>query len=531
MMNQRTLKILVAALLLATICDMGARAAVQNVGGTLTFQRVKGDGSTAPPKSNRVVVTFGEVRNTDIYPVFITGMYSSESTTDFNFNGFTVSGVYNAATKKFQFPKGQTLCTWTDGQAQGKDWWYNVRPGTVDNQNDIMGKLGNDGKTITLGGSSLNSQYPYLAAVTQIGNQIYIDFRWQNNQIVLDEAPQIAATSEEVDIYMDDNITNTDNEGHTFAYQRAFRSDEYPPEVVINHGGVSYITNPCLSRGAVFKGFDANNKAAIEAAGYSFDMEEFANASWYPVGTEASIHTTDGFMKKLAIFCANKSDVFVARTDPDGYFTDADVTTHWIDPGHVKGVYAESYDEHAVSGSDYSGTIRTGAHFKDAFPHFTNNGDDFTVDYVIYWRGKVQNTANFGNTGMTTYQYLDQNAASLNSSFIKFNGTWWYYAIPDAEHRYVAPSASDGSLPYQPPEPSGQGPRAAVFTTPVGYHFQAHFNSDVVTGVTQVNALKEVVSTCYINLQGMRSSTPWPGVNIVERTYSNGARKVSKEFK
>ena len=71
------------------------------------------------------------------------------------------------------------------------------------------------------------------------------------------------------------------------------------------------------------------------------------------------------------------------------------------------------------------------------------------------------------------------------------------------------------------------------FDAPVGYHFSVKFSNDVITGVEDVaNASSaEAVSVRYTNVQGQVSSTPFNGINIVERVYSDGSRKVAKELR
>jgi len=58
------------------------------------------------------------------------------------------------------------------------------------------------------------------------------------------------------------------------------------------------------------------------------------------------------------------------------------------------------------------------------------------------------------------------------------------------------------------------------------------YGVDVIpTAVNDVNVAKDVVSTTYYNLQGIESSTPFDGVNIVVTSYNDGSRTTTKVLK
>ena len=190
----------------------------------------------------------------------------------------------------------------------------------------------------------------------------------------------------------------------------------------------------------------------------------------------------------------------------------------------MTGTHQAAYGITSITG----GTTTRGVHFKDVFPHRVADGDNFTIDYVVYYYARVTNQSNFNN-GQSTYTYLNNNINKLNSSFIKIGNTWYYFAIPDKAHRFIATSDSD--LSYKP----GKSTDATNgrFDAPVGYHFSVKFSNDVITGVEDVagTTSAKAVSVRYTNLQGHVSSTPFHGFNIVERIYSDGSRKVTKELK
>lgn len=525
MMMKRFLLITATAMLALSTSFM-SKAELRNLQGTMSYQTLLANG-TWENRSNPVTVTFGEVRNNGIYPITITGLYASQP----NFTGHYFLGVYDAVHNMLAFNWGTSIGTSSEGH---EIYWANVTDqGTIDPTNPIIGGLSADKKTLAIGGADFNAQYPMLGGFWQgsEGGQMMnrVNFVWKNCEIQLNKPVDFLYTSEEVDVYMDDNITSTDEQGNTFAFQLAFDASVYPDVIQDDEDG-EYILNPATLKGEQKIGFTPDETTWFSQYGNQFNLSEFQDKPWYYTSTEASIHATDGYMRSVGGLCNNQSEVLITRTDPDGYFTNSqDITESWI--GTVPGTNAAMYDNRDLTDSvlGYQGTSDTGLHFKDAFPHFATQRDNYTVDYVVYFRGKVVDLPNVDNQGTSLYQYIDANGASQNSSLIKIGNDWWYYAIPEAEHRYVAVS----SMAYDPNSANIENPGNGAFTYkyPVGYHFSVVFPGDEPTGVTTVNSTKEIVSTRYTNLQGQVSATPWEGVNIVENTYVDGARKVYKMVK
>lgn len=56
-------------------------------------------------------------------------------------------------------------------------------------------------------------------------------------------------------------------------------------------------------------------------------------------------------------------------------------------------------------------------------------------------------------------------------------------------------------------------------------------HGDIITGLNNIQASKQVVGVEYINLSGVHSSEPFSGANVVVKTYSDGSRSVSKMVK
>ena len=60
---------------------------------------------------------------------------------------------------------------------------------------------------------------------------------------------------------------------------------------------------------------------------------------------------------------------------------------------------------------------------------------------------------------------------------------------------------------------------------------EANFTPQIVTGVIETLTGAQPVSTTYVNMQGMQSSTPFDGVNIVVTRYSDGSTTTAKVVK
>ena len=54
------------------------------------------------------------------------------------------------------------------------------------------------------------------------------------------------------------------------------------------------------------------------------------------------------------------------------------------------------------------------------------------------------------------------------------------------------------------------------------------FDNDTPTAIGTISAEAQVVNVTYYNVMGVASDRPYPGINIVEKRYSNGATTTSK---
>ena len=54
---------------------------------------------------------------------------------------------------------------------------------------------------------------------------------------------------------------------------------------------------------------------------------------------------------------------------------------------------------------------------------------------------------------------------------------------------------------------------------------------DLPTGIADITFIKEIVGVTYVNAMGMKSATPFDGLNIVVTRYSDGTITSTKIFR
>lgn len=325
----------------------------------------------------------------------------------------------------------------------------------------------------------------------------------------------------DIDIFLDNTITGIvkeEGKDKSVALQKAFFNGEGYDDILkpIEPAGMGgYVKNPCESRtGKTFTGLTAAQKAAFKAAGYKTDWLE--GKDWRAVGYEVSLKTTDAFQAELAKWVGPNNYSVVVTRNAYNEMTDANnIVEKWIIPNKTMQMDCEMYDERTVV---YNGTMEAkthyGVHFKDIIPVLTSTASQYLVDYVVYWYGKV---------AADMVKEIPANQTERNTSFVKVGDEWYYYAIPADENKYVANSVMNYDKETGAAEPE--------YTKPVGYHLNAVFNLDKLpTGVDGVETAKQVVAVRYYNLQGMGSSKPFDGVNVVRTTYSDGSTQVTKKL-
>ncbi len=436
----------------------------------------------------------------------------------FGYRGMPLKGTYTQSGEsvKFTFGNGQKVAYDPSGQDKyglytayesSYSPTYYLNKGVND---DIKATLASDGKSLAFG-KDLG-----LLNMTMGGSQATVFFG--GCSITLDT--QLFSDPHDIDIFIDNQTTGivkfSDEAGASrekvVAVQKAFFNGEgyegmlrpYEPAAVAQE----YVVNPCQSKtAATFTGLDDATKAAMQAAGYSTDWIT-GNTTWRGYGYEVSLNTTDDFQAELARW-TSEPKVTITRTAPN--MNDAtDIGQGWIVP-NASALRAgwELYDEREV---EQGVKAKCGLHFKDVIPVSTALSC-FDVDYVIYWYGKVKSDM---------VGQIPQ-GDTRNSSFVKIGDEWYYYALPSSKDIYVATSQMNYAAGT-----SGE----PTYSSPAGFHLNAHFDVDnVSTGLDQNLAGKQVASTRYYNLQGMESSTPFSGFNLMRVVYSDGTSKAVKIFR
>lgn len=342
-------------------------------------------------------------------------------------------------------------------------------------------------------------------------------------------------TSSNAEFFIDNQWYGIDDNGKTVYYQPVFSHEPLngvaynPADTFTNStGDTTFVTNPYSF---ALKG---TSKAGEQTWFSKFNLEEKgwkAEEKWDSLATEASLRLSDTYIGNAVFLGADVlgDDITfmsgVARYDADGYMTDEYLKSGsdgWISTKNP-GTNIEFYDQVYIywqententlvtrirnlypTGYTYVGTTYAGIHFRDWYPFRNSQWKDIdnnkTTTYVVYRYVKVldSNYLNALNSGQ-----------SHNERFVKVGNNWYYCPLAQNEgedHHYVH---ANGYL---------------------GYKFTVNHTgkSESSTGVDDVVSLKDIVATRYINLQGQVSTTPFKGVNIVEHTYSDGAKKTVK---
>lgn len=90
-------------------------------------------------------------------------------------------------------------------------------------------------------------------------------------------------------------------------------------------------------------------------------------------------------------------------------------------------------------------------------------------------------------------------------------------------HAIVRYTRTDGAM---------QSPLKAENSATEGLYmvFPLEGGAGLITGIDEVAGDAQVIGVTYVNVMGMQSLKPWPGINIVVTRYSNGTTQVRKEL-
>jgi len=163
-----------------------------------------------------------------------------------------------------------------------------------------------------------------------------------------------------------------------------------------------------------------------------------------------------------------------------------------------------------------------GAYILAMYPDVT---DDDRNTYLTDFADVMSNVNN-GNliivTGLKTQDCYVYPAYDGNLGYFTVDVS----AMPDGDIQIGTLSADPNLSTYGTADAQSN----AVEETPIMIHKDGN-NISPVTGISVVDAVKNVTSVKYYNLQGIESATPFDGVNIMVKTFEDGTKATSKVVK
>ncbi len=169
-------------------------------------------------------------------------------------------------------------------------------------------------------------------------------------------------------------------------------------------------------------------------------------------------------------------------------------------PNELAEIYWSIYNEgafYAYSGSGFDGTIE--------------------VDWSYHDPG-------YSEANMTSTVGLDLAACGQDPELTDFNGfSGWLAIIKFSETPTIQPASGYGVDDISP-----SSNRTGKYTV-----YPIRLNDDMATAIQTINAdnasgMRTLKCTRYYNMMGVESSTPFQGVNIIVKEYTDGSRESSK---
>lgn len=156
---------------------------------------------------------------------------------------------------------------------------------------------------------------------------------------------------------------------------------------------------------------------------------------------------------------------------------------------------------------------------KGAFYAFKNAGFDGTIEVDWSYHDPGYTEAN-----MTNNVGLDLAACGIAPDLTNFNGFSGWLAIIKFNETTAAQYASA----YGDDDISPSSSRTAKYTV-----YPIRLNDDMATAIETINTdnasgMRTLKCTRYYNMMGVESSTPFQGVNIIVKEYTDGSRESSK---
>lgn len=154
-----------------------------------------------------------------------------------------------------------------------------------------------------------------------------------------------------------------------------------------------------------------------------------------------------------------------------------------------------------------------------AFYAYKNAGFDGTIE--VDWS---YHDPGYTDANMITTEGLDLDACGIAPDLTNFNGFSGWLAIIKFNETTAAQYASA----YGDDDISPSSSRTAKYTV-----YPIRLNDDMATAIETINAdkasgMRTLKSTRYYNMMGVESSTPFQGVNIIVKEYTDGSRESSK---
>ena len=154
-----------------------------------------------------------------------------------------------------------------------------------------------------------------------------------------------------------------------------------------------------------------------------------------------------------------------------------------------------------------------------AFYAYKNAGFDGTIEVDWSYHDPTYMPEN-----MTSTTGFDPEACGIAPDLTNFNGFSGWLAIIKFNETTAAQYAST----YGDDDISPSSSRTAKYTV-----YPIRLNDDMATAIETINAdkasgMRTLKSTRYYNMMGVESSTPFQGVNIIVKEYTDGSRESSK---
>ena len=159
-----------------------------------------------------------------------------------------------------------------------------------------------------------------------------------------------------------------------------------------------------------------------------------------------------------------------------------------------------------------------------AFYAYSNAGFDGTIN--VDWS---YHDPGYSDANMTTTTGLDLDACGIDpGTLIDMNGYSGWLAIIKFTETTSTQSAPQSRGTFEEDDIAPSTQKAAKYTV-----YPILLNDDFVTAIETINTdkaagVRTLKCTRYYNLMGVESSTPFQGVNIIVKEYTDGSRETSK---